>query len=166
MAIFARHPSSREITRVNAIEYRDERDKGIAQVGFSVVGVVALVVSAIEFVAVAVLADARDRPPSARLVAGIRDRLRGPRHVLLKSTDGFSRLGPTLGVLAAHALSLASFANTVEDIPVGVAYALWSGIGTVAIAVAFSGKEITAVKVLGVQLVVSGAVVLNLDGGH
>jgi hypothetical protein len=66
-ALYARRPNSRDITRVNAIEYRDERDKRIAQVGFSVVGVVALVVSAVEFVAVAIVTDTRDWPPVAQL---------------------------------------------------------------------------------------------------
>ena len=69
MAVYARRPNSRDITRVNAIEYRDERDKRIARVGFSVVGVVALAVSAIEFVTVAVLVDARDWPQMAQVLA-------------------------------------------------------------------------------------------------
>lgn len=56
-ALYARRPDSRDITRVNAIEYRDERDKRIAQAGFSVVGVVALVISVIEFVVIAAVAD-------------------------------------------------------------------------------------------------------------
>lgn len=56
MALYARRPGSRDITRVNAIEYRDERDRRIAQTGFLVVGVAALIVSAIGFVAVTVLA--------------------------------------------------------------------------------------------------------------
>ncbi|WP_299957045.1 hypothetical protein [uncultured Modestobacter sp.] len=68
MAVYARRPNSRDITRVNAIEYRDERDKRIAQVGFSVVGVVALAVSAIELVAVAVLVAARDWPQPVQLL--------------------------------------------------------------------------------------------------
>lgn len=68
MAIYARRPGSRDITRVNAIEYRDERDKRIAQVGFSAVGVAALIVSAIEFVAVTVLAGPRDWPPVVQLL--------------------------------------------------------------------------------------------------
>lgn len=87
----------------------------------------------------------------------------------LKSTEGFSRLWPTVAVLAAYAISFAFLANAIKDIPVGVAYALWSGIGTVAIvaiAVTFTGEAITAMKVTGVFLVVSGAIVLNLGGAH
>ncbi|WP_150307561.1 hypothetical protein [Planctomonas psychrotolerans] len=67
-AIYARRPNSRDITRVNAIEYRDERDKRIAQVGFSVVGVVALILSAIEFVAVTALTGPLDWPPAMQLL--------------------------------------------------------------------------------------------------
>ena len=55
-ALYARRPNSRDITRINAIEYRDERDKQIAQEGFAVVGAVALVLSVAEFVMVSVLA--------------------------------------------------------------------------------------------------------------
>lgn len=68
MALYARSPNSRDITRVNAIEYRDERDQRIAQTGFAVVGVVALIGSAIEFVAVTVLVDARGWPPVVQLL--------------------------------------------------------------------------------------------------
>lgn len=87
----------------------------------------------------------------------------------LKSTEGFSRLLPTVAVLTAYAISFVLLAKVVKEIPVGVAYALWSGLGTmaiVAIAVAFAGEAISLVKVLGVFLIVSGAVVLNLSGGH
>lgn len=66
-ALYARRPGSRDVTRVNALEYRDERDRAIAQTGFSAVGIAALVVSAIEFVAVAALAEARDWPPAVEL---------------------------------------------------------------------------------------------------
>ena len=68
MAIYARRPSSRDITRVNAIEYRDERDKHIAQVGLSAVGIAALILSVIEFVAVAILTSQRDWPPVLQLL--------------------------------------------------------------------------------------------------
>ncbi|RBY83241.1 hypothetical protein DQ241_19820 [Blastococcus sp. TF02A-30] len=67
-ALHARRPGSRDITRVNAIEYRDERDRSIARAGFSVVGAVALVLSVVEFVVIAVVVAARDWPPAVQLV--------------------------------------------------------------------------------------------------
>lgn len=88
---------------------------------------------------------------------------------LLKYTDGFSRLWPTVGSLAMYGLAFALLAQTLRTIPVGVAYAMWSGVGTaaiVAIGAAFLGEPLTVTKVLGVSLVIAGVVVLNLGGAH
>ncbi len=68
MALHARRPNCGDITRVNAIEYRDERDRLLAQHGFSAVGVAALIVSAIEFVAITVLAGPLGWPPAIELL--------------------------------------------------------------------------------------------------
>jgi accessory gene regulator protein AgrB len=50
VALYARRPDSRDITRLNAIEYRDERDKNLAAQGFAVVGIAALIIVFISFV--------------------------------------------------------------------------------------------------------------------
>ncbi|GAA3877136.1 hypothetical protein GCM10022381_19600 [Leifsonia kafniensis] len=49
-AVYARRPDSRDITRINAIEYRDERDRLLAKQGFAAVGAAALILSVVEFV--------------------------------------------------------------------------------------------------------------------
>jgi len=49
-AVYARRPNSRDITRINAIEYRDERDRDRAKHGFATVGAAALVLSVVEVV--------------------------------------------------------------------------------------------------------------------
>ena len=49
-ALYARRPSSRDITRLNAIEYRDERDRVLAKQGFAAVGAASLILSVIEVV--------------------------------------------------------------------------------------------------------------------
>ncbi|MEV4541233.1 DMT family transporter [Micromonospora echinaurantiaca] len=85
----------------------------------------------------------------------------------LKATDGFSRLWPTVACLAGYLVSFAALSQAVKDIPVGVAYALWSALGTaaiVAIGAAFLGEPITVVKVVGVGLIVAGVVTLNVGG--
>jgi small multidrug resistance pump len=54
-------------------------------------------------------------------------------------------------------------------VSVGTAYAIWSGVGTAAIAmigVAFLGEGMTAVKAAGMALIIVGVVVLNLGGAH
>ncbi|MFC5930487.1 hypothetical protein D6T64_18960 [Cryobacterium melibiosiphilum] len=50
IALYARRPNSRDITRINAIEYRDERDRDLARQGFATVGAAALFLSVIELV--------------------------------------------------------------------------------------------------------------------
>lgn len=87
---------------------------------------------------------------------------------LLKATDGFSRLWPTAGCLAVYTLAVAMLSQAVKDLPVGVAYAMWSGLGTaaiVAIGAVFLDEPLSVAKVVGVSLVVAGVVVLNLGGG-
>jgi small multidrug resistance pump len=86
---------------------------------------------------------------------------------LLKTTDGFSRLLPTVVCLTAYAISFAFMAQAVRYVPVGILYALWSGIGTAAIVcigVAFLGQPITAMSVVGIVVIVAGVVVVNLGG--
>ncbi len=88
---------------------------------------------------------------------------------LLKLTDGFTRLWPTVGSLAMYGVAFALLAQTLRSIPVGVAYALWAGLGTaaiVAIGAVFLGEPLTATKVAGIGLVIAGVVVLNLGGAH
>ncbi|OLF19420.1 ligand-binding protein SH3 [Actinophytocola xanthii] len=86
---------------------------------------------------------------------------------LLKATEGFTRLWPTLGCLAGYAGAFAMLALVVREVPVGVAYAMWSGIGTaaiVAIGVLFLDESIDLTKVVGLLLVIGGVVTLNLGG--
>ncbi|XVV13824.1 DMT family transporter [Actinoplanes sp. CA-131856] len=88
---------------------------------------------------------------------------------LLKTTDGFTKLWPTLACLSGYAVSFLMLALTVRDLPVGVVYAVWSAIGTaaiVAIGAAFLGEPLTLPKVIGVSLIIAGVVVVNLSGAH
>src|SRR5437588_5647558 len=55
--------------------------------------------------------------------------------VCTKLAGGFSRLLPSIGIVVFYVLSLGLFTLTLKKIDVGVAYAIWSGIGTAAIAV-------------------------------
>lgn len=89
---------------------------------------------------------------------------------LLKSTEGFTRLWPTLACVAGYALAFALMAMAIaRGMQVDVAYAVWSALGTTAIvliAVLFLGSPITIAKVVGVALVIAGVVTLNLAGAH
>lgn len=88
---------------------------------------------------------------------------------LLSLTNGFTRLWPSLGCLIAYACSFLALAQTVRHIPVGVTYAMWSGLGTaaiVAVGVVALGESMNPAKVVGVALVIGGVVVLNIGGAH
>jgi small multidrug resistance pump len=88
---------------------------------------------------------------------------------LLKSTAGFTRLWPTLACLGGYTLAFVALSQAVRHIPVGVAYAMWAGLGTaavVAIGAVFLGETLSVTKVVGLVLVIGGVVVLNLGGAH
>ncbi|MER7008866.1 multidrug efflux SMR transporter [Dactylosporangium sp. NPDC000555] len=88
---------------------------------------------------------------------------------LLKATAGFTKFWPTAGVLVAYGLAFLLLAQAVKVVPVGVAYAMWSGLGTAAIAAigaVFLGEPLSLLRVAGVSLVIAGVVVLNLGGAH
>jgi small multidrug resistance pump len=88
---------------------------------------------------------------------------------LLKSTEGFTRLWPTVACLVGYAGAFYALTLSLRELQVGTAYAMWSGIGTAAIAtigVVFLHEPLTVTKVVGIVLVVAGVVVLNLGGAH
>ncbi|MDH6576638.1 multidrug efflux SMR transporter [Kitasatospora sp. MAP5-34] len=87
----------------------------------------------------------------------------------LKLTDGFSRLWPSLGVGIGYALSFLLLGRALKHIPVSIAYAVWSGAGTAAVAgigVLAFGEQLGRLQWIGIALVIVGVVVLNLRTSH
>ncbi|PAZ13019.1 ligand-binding protein SH3 [Streptomyces sp. SA15] len=87
----------------------------------------------------------------------------------MKYTDGFTKLLPSLLTALGYVVSFALLAQTLKTVSVGTAYAIWSGVGTAAIAtigIAFLGEGMTATKAAGIALIIVGVVVLNLGGAH
>jgi small multidrug resistance pump len=83
----------------------------------------------------------------------------------LKASEGFSRPWPSLVTLACFGVAFYLLSLTLRDIPTGIAYAIWSGVGIVLIAIAswlFHGQKLDALALLGMALIVSGVVVMNL----
>jgi len=83
----------------------------------------------------------------------------------LKASDGFSRLGPGLLVVAGYAVAFYFLALTLRHMSVGVAYAVWSGVGTVLIAligVWVFKQSIDLAGIVGIGLIIAGVLVLNL----
>ena len=83
----------------------------------------------------------------------------------LKGTDGFSKLGPSIVVVGGYALAFYMLSLTLRTIPVGVAYAVWCGVGMALISligwVALKQK-LDAGAMIGIALIVAGVVVLSM----
>jgi small multidrug resistance pump len=88
---------------------------------------------------------------------------------LLKPSEGLTKLWPSMGAMASYLVACGMLAQAMRDIPTGVAYAMWSGLGTaaiVAVGLVFLGDRLTLPTVSGIALIVGGVIVLNLAGAH
>jgi small multidrug resistance pump len=86
---------------------------------------------------------------------------------LLGRTNGFTVLLPSAVVVVGYVVSFFLLSIVVKTMPVGIAYAIWSGVGTLAvvgIGVALLGQPLTLWQALGVALVVGGVVLINVGG--
>ncbi len=85
----------------------------------------------------------------------------------LKLSQGFSRPGPTLVVLSAYAISMTLMSRVVQVLPIGLTYALWSGIGIVAIVLIgmlLYRQVPTQGELVGIALITAGVITVNLNG--
>lgn len=83
---------------------------------------------------------------------------------MLKLSDGFSRLTPSLGVVAGYGFAFFLLAIALKTIGLGTAYAIWAGVGTVGavlVGVLVFGESLTLPAYIGIALVVTGVVLLN-----
>ncbi|AUC96627.1 MULTISPECIES: quaternary ammonium compound efflux SMR transporter SugE [Bradyrhizobium] len=85
----------------------------------------------------------------------------------LKYTEGFSRLVPSVLTLAAMAGSILLLGLALKTLPIGTAYAVWTGIGavgTAALGIILLGEPASAMRLASIGLIVSGIVGLKLVG--
>jgi quaternary ammonium compound-resistance protein SugE len=83
----------------------------------------------------------------------------------LKYTESFSRLVPSVLTLAAMLLSIVLLSIALRTLPVGTAYAVWTGIGavgTAALGIYLFGEPATAARLASIGLIVAGIVGLKL----
>jgi small multidrug resistance pump len=88
---------------------------------------------------------------------------------LLPRSQGFTNPGWTGAVLLAYGVSIFLLTIVVRTLPVSVAYAIWSGLGTAAVAVIgvlFLNEHLDWVKAVSLAMIVAGVVGLNLTGAH
>lgn len=86
----------------------------------------------------------------------------------LKASEGFTRLWPSMIAVMGFITALVLLSQVLRTIPVGVAYAIWSGVGIVLIAaigwVAF-GQKLDAAAVTGMALIIAGIVIMQVFSG-
>lgn len=83
----------------------------------------------------------------------------------LKASDSFTRLLPSLIVVAGYATAFFFLTITLRTVPIGIAYAIWSGLGIVLITIAsfvVYRQTIDLPGLLGMGLIIAGVVVLNV----
>ena len=83
----------------------------------------------------------------------------------LKLSDGFTRLGPSLGFFFFSVLSFWLLTKAVQVIPLGTAYAVWTGlgaVGTAAVGMAFFGDPVSPVRLVLLFVIIASVVGLKL----
>ena len=83
----------------------------------------------------------------------------------LKAADGFTRFWPSVAVVSGYGIAFYCLSEVIRTVPVGVAYAIWSGVGTALIALIgwlVLGQKLDVAAVIGLTLIVSGVAVLNI----
>jgi quaternary ammonium compound-resistance protein SugE len=84
----------------------------------------------------------------------------------LKYTHGFTRLWPSAWTIVSMVVSMALLALATRVLPIGTAYAVWTGLGaagTAALGIYFFAEPLTFARVAGVLLIIAGVVVLRLS---
>jgi len=83
----------------------------------------------------------------------------------LKASAGFTKLLPSLVVVAGYGIAFYFLSLTLKTIPVGIAYAIWAGLGIILIAIAgwlAFGQKLDFPAVIGMILIVGGVLVINV----
>lgn len=83
----------------------------------------------------------------------------------LKSSEGFSRFGPTIVVVIGYGIAFYCLSLTLKVLPMGIAYAIWSGVGIVLISAlgwAVHGQTLDGPALIGLGLIIAGVLVVNV----
>jgi small multidrug resistance pump len=85
----------------------------------------------------------------------------------LKLTAGFTRQIWLIPVVVGYVLAFYLLSLTLQQVPVGIAYAIWSGVGTIGITVVgwyFFRQQLSTATIVGMALVLAGVLLMNLSG--
>ena len=82
----------------------------------------------------------------------------------LKFSQGFSKIFPSTIVVFGYLLSLIALSKVLEELPVTITYAIWSGLGITLIALSswiFLGQKLTLIDIIGISLIVLGILLIQ-----
>ena len=83
----------------------------------------------------------------------------------LKSAEGFTKIGPSVISVLGFVFAFYFLSLTLKDIPVGIAYALWSAIGIVLVSIIgyfMYGQKLDTPAMIGIGFIIVGVVIMNL----
>ncbi|MDL2272533.1 multidrug efflux SMR transporter [Desulfovibrio sp. OttesenSCG-928-I05] len=83
----------------------------------------------------------------------------------VKLSEGFTRPVPTVGLFIGYGVSLYLFSLAIKTIPVGIAYAVWSGVGValiVALGWYFFGQKLDLAALVGLAFIIAGILIIHL----
>ena len=89
--------------------------------------------------------------------------------LLLKQSEGFTRPGPTVGFVISLCLSMLLLAQALKTLPVGSAYAVWTGIGaagTAIVGMLWLGESRDILKLVSLIMLVAGIIGLRITSSH
>lgn len=87
----------------------------------------------------------------------------------LPAAQGFRNPAPSLVVVAGYGAAFYFLSRALDAIPLGVSYAIWSGVGLVLISLGgwiFYRQSLSLTEIFGIFLIIAGVVVLKVAGGH
>ncbi|WP_289137222.1 multidrug efflux SMR transporter [uncultured Brevibacillus sp.] len=85
---------------------------------------------------------------------------------MLKLSDGFKKLFPSIGVIIGFCLAFYTLSLALKSIPLGMAYAIWSGVGTALtalIGILVWGDPFNNITILSIAIIIGGVVLLNFS---
>lgn len=87
----------------------------------------------------------------------------------LRSSNGFTVLIPSIATVVGYVFAFGMLSQALRSLDLGVAYAVWAGIGTAVVAVIgilIFGEPGNLLKTVGLAMIIGGVILVNLQGAH
>ncbi|MGI9199261.1 MAG: DMT family transporter [Candidatus Nanopelagicaceae bacterium] len=87
--------------------------------------------------------------------------------LLLKASDGLTKLMPSIGVVVGYLTAFALMSQSLKKLDVGITYAIWSGVGIIGAAIGgyyFFDQQLNKVTIIGMSIIIIGVIIMNLGG--